>query len=104
MAAQPRRATTYIEPFAGGAGVGLKLLYDERVDDVVLNDLDPGVAAFWRVVFQRTDEFVALIETTGVNVDEWHSQRALHTAPAHGDDLTLGFATFFSTGPTALGS
>src|SRR5687767_249651 len=34
------RDVTYIEPFAGGAGAALALLFNEVVDRIVINDLD----------------------------------------------------------------
>ena len=32
--------TTYVEPFAGGFGIGIGLLCDEVVNAVVINDID----------------------------------------------------------------
>jgi DNA adenine methylase len=84
----------YAEPFAGGAGVALALLHGEYVDEVVLNDLDAGVAAFWRSVFQQPRELSGLIRSSTPTLAEWHRQNEIYQArPA--DDLTLGFATFF---------
>lgn len=94
IAAQPRRATRYLEPFAGGAGVGLRLLYDEHVDEIVLNDIDSGVAAFWRAVFERTNELLDLVGKVSVNLDEWHRQHEIYKQRPT-DDVELGFATFF---------
>lgn len=91
---QPHTLSTYVEPFAGGAGVALRLLFNEVVDEVVLNDLEPGVAAFWRAVFSRTDELVELVRHCRPTIDEWHTQHERHLA-ARGDDVELGFATFF---------
>lgn len=34
---------TYIEPFAGGAGIALGLLEKELVKEIVINDLDNGI-------------------------------------------------------------
>ena len=34
---------TYVEPFAGGAGAGLALLFLEMVDRIVVNDLDDAI-------------------------------------------------------------
>lgn len=91
---QPNPPTTYIEPFAGGGAVGLRLLHAEVVDEVVLNDLDPGVAAFWRAVMSDTSELTSLIRCCKPTIDEWHAQHERHAA-ASGDDVELGFATFF---------
>ena len=84
----------YVEPFAGGAGVGLRLLCDEYVDEIVINDLNPGIAAFWRTVFTETDDLLGLVERTPVSVEEWHRQHELYLA-ASTPDLDLGFATLF---------
>jgi DNA adenine methylase len=63
---------------------------------VVLNDLDAGVAAFWRCVFQETEDLARLIEEATVTVDEWHKQRDVYElrSTSH-DELALAFATFF---------
>lgn len=42
--------STYIEPFAGGAGVAVNLLLSRRVDQIIINDLDDGVYSFWKTV------------------------------------------------------
>lgn len=94
IAAQPHRAVQYVEPFAGGAGVALRLLFDEYVNEVVLNDLNPGVAAFWRCVFWETDALVERIWACVPSLEEWHRQKAIYSSGTSGD-LALGFATFF---------
>ncbi|GAA2242249.1 DNA adenine methylase [Rarobacter faecitabidus] len=95
IAAQDRPATTYAEPFAGGAGAALKLLVDERVDRICINDLHTGIASFWKSVFGQTDRFSSAIESCVVTVDEWHRQRAIYLDPQDHDEFTVGFATFF---------
>jgi DNA adenine methylase len=96
LEAQPAKCEVYVEPFAGGAGAALRLLLDEFVDEVVLNDLDAGVAAFWRCVFQQTEDLAGLIEAATITVDEWHKQQEVYESrlTSH-DELTLAFATFF---------
>ena len=85
----------YVEPFAGGCGLALGLLYSGYVAEVSINDIDPSIAAFWNVVLNRTEELVRLIETTPVTVDEWHRQRQTHRSTSRVDPLELGFAAFF---------
>lgn len=91
---QRKAPAVYIEPFAGGAGVALRLLHNEIVDEVVLNDLEPGIAAFWRAVFSDTADIAGLIRRCEPTIDEWHVQHERHCAK-QGDDVELGFATFF---------
>jgi DNA adenine methylase len=83
-----------VEPFAGGAGVGLRLLVEEHVDEIVINDLNPGIAAFWRAVFQKPGELLANLEACEVSIDEWHRQREIYLAEPE-DDAAFGFALFF---------
>jgi DNA adenine methylase len=94
LESQAPRPTRYVEPFAGGAGVGLRLLVDELVDEIVLNDLNPGIAAFWRAVFERPTELLARLDACSITVEEWRSQRATYLAEPD-DDVELGFAFFF---------
>jgi DNA adenine methylase len=94
LAAQSRRPRSYAEPFAGGAGAALRLLVDEHVRSIHINDLDPGVAAFWRCVFADTDEFARRIEDHLVTLDSWHQAKATYDNPTDVADMELGFATF----------
>lgn len=95
LAAQSRNVETYCEPYAGGAGAGLQLLWDGYVDKLIINDLNPGIAAFWRSVFRDTEAFAGLIADCAVDLETWHQQRAVYQSPGEYDDLMLGFATFF---------
>lgn len=94
MSSQPGRPTRYVEPFAGGAGVALRLLFDEYVDEIVLNDLNPGIAAFWRCLFSEPDALLDRLAACEPTVEQWRQQHAVYKAVAE-DDADLGFATFF---------
>ena len=95
IANQSKPIETYCEPYAGGAGAGLKLLVDGNVDKLIINDLNPGIAAFWRTVFAEPQRLIKRIERTIVNLDTWHQQRTIYTTPSGKSDIDLGFATFF---------
>lgn len=92
---QPVRPSVYAEPFAGGAGAALRLLVDEVVRTIRLNDLSPGIAAFWRCVFYDSEAFAARIENATVDVERWHEARAVFASPEHRTDADLGFAAFY---------
>jgi DNA adenine methylase len=94
MASQPTKPTRYVEPFAGGAGVGLRLLFDEYADEIVLNDLNTGIVAFWRCVFGEAETLLERLEAADVTVEEWHRQHAVYENK-DADVADLGFATFF---------
>ena len=84
----------YVEPFAGGAGVALNLLYSNVVDNIYINDKDSSIFAFWYSILNYTDAFVDKILNTPVTISEWHKQRDIQQSCT--DDLfSLGFSTFF---------
>lgn len=89
------RPITYIEPFAGGAGVAINLLLDEIVENVVINDYDKAIYSFWRALKEETDALISMIEDTPVTVDEWHRQKAVYTDMNKKYSLQLGFAAFY---------
>ncbi|MBV7432457.1 DNA adenine methylase [Dermabacteraceae bacterium TAE3-ERU5] len=95
MRTQSPRPTIYAEPFAGGAGAALRLLIDEQVRSVRINDLSPGIAAFWRCVFYDTERFARQVETAVVDLEHWEQARQVFQSPSDRTDLELGFATFF---------
>jgi DNA adenine methylase len=83
----------YAEPFAGGCGLALALLYGGLAGEIHVNDIDPGVWSFWNAVLNKTDQLVELIEKTPVTLPEWEKQRGI--LKTEGAGLVLGFATFF---------
>jgi len=84
----------YYEPFAGGAGVALKLLNEGLVKRVFLNDADKSVYAFWISVLYDTEDFINLIKKTDISIDEWHIQKEIYQNEKD-DLLKLGFAVFY---------
>ena len=47
----PKPPEVFVEPFAGGASVGLAVADQNAAAKVILIEKDPEVAAFWRVAF-----------------------------------------------------
>lgn len=85
----------YLEPYAGGAGVALTLLFDGIVEHVHINDADPAVAAFWRASTQRGTEMVRMVANEPVTMDAWHHWRSVMVGTQPGSELERGFATLF---------
>jgi len=84
----------YVEGYAGGASLGLSLLFNDVVSEIVLNDIDPAIYAFWKAVTTQGTEFIELLDSTPITTDEWLRQRAIYNDTAS-DLLSLGFATFY---------
>lgn len=85
----------YVEPYAGGAGAGIALLLSDVIERLVINDLDPTVAAFWNSIVFQSDDFIRLIEETPITVDEWKKQRYIYNNSTKFDSLAVGFSFFF---------
>lgn len=85
---------TYVEPFAGGAGAALALLFSDQVERIVINDLDRAIYSFWKSAVNESDKFVRKIYSTSVTVMEWRKQRKIYRNPKS-ETFKLGFATFF---------
>ena len=87
---------TYIEPYMGGMGIALKLLLNNNVQKIMVNDYDKAIYAFWYSVLNYTDYLINLIETTPITIEEWKKQRIIQQNKDVSEDLLeLGFSTLF---------
>jgi len=85
----------YVEPFAGGAGVALSMLFQECASHIHINDLSRPVYAFWHSVLNSTEALCTLIQQTEVTVEQRLQQKAVQLQPHDVSLLDLGFSTFF---------
>lgn len=84
----------YVEPYAGGAGVALDLLFNGVCTDIHINDLDLAIYHFWKSITEETEDFIRLVSKTDVTIEEWHKQKDILKQ----DDISpieRGFAAFF---------
>lgn len=93
----------YVEPYAGGAGAALRLLFEEYVETITINDADPRIRCFWQAVTKHNDSFLQLLDESVVTVEEWHKQREIYKKRDLRKVLELGFATFFLNRTTRSG-
>jgi DNA adenine methylase len=87
----------FVEPFCGGATASLRLAGTGAAQQILLADLDPLVAAFWRIAAFDTEWLVDAMHEEPVTVDRWNYWRAADP-PAHRDQalkcLFLNRTTF----------
>lgn len=57
-----RSPSIFVEPFAGGAMVGLTVAYERLATQVLLSEIDEDVAAVWSSIFQGTDAEVKWLQ------------------------------------------
>lgn len=85
----------YLEPYAGGAGVALELLYHGHANHIHINDLDPAVHAFWRAVTTEPDLILQLLDDTPINMEQWYHWRSVLRGEMPASTAERGFATLF---------
>lgn len=88
-------STTVAEPFAGGAGAALRLLFREEAPEILINDLDLAIHDFWWTLVNRPEPFLRMLSEVDVTIDEWRRQRAVHRRGGRVPRLRRGFAAFY---------
>jgi DNA adenine methylase len=83
-----------VEPYAGGAGASLKLLFSGKVDRIIINDLDKAIFAFWKIAVSDTDFLINKIKKININIEEWKKQKEIYNNPSS-SIKELAFATLF---------
>ncbi len=86
---------TYVEPYAGGSAVALSLLLEGYAWEIVINDIDPLIYAFWWSILNDKEAFINKIETTPVNMRTWRKQKMILDNPENHSLTDVGFSTFF---------
>lgn len=89
--------TNYAEPYAGGAGLALRLLFEEYVDKIFINDLDTSIYSFWKTILDYPDLFCDWIEDVEVSIENWHFYKEIQKSSKHTNinQIDLAKSTFF---------
>lgn len=86
---------SYVEPYAGGAAIALSLLLEGYVWDVVINDVDRAVYAFWWAILNDAESLLRKVRDTDVTIATWESQKRIYSHQGDHSLSDVGFATFF---------
>jgi len=84
----------YIEPYAGGAGAALELLFHERVDKIVINDFDRSIYAIWHSILKNPSVLIKKINDSELTIKEWKLIKELSTNKKT-KLIDLGYRTFY---------
>jgi len=84
----------YVEPFAGGGGLALSLLFKGDVAEIHLNDVDPAIAALWNSMLYAADDLIDLMMATPISIEERERQRNIYLDGCD-DQLSLGFSALY---------
>ncbi|MCA9732427.1 DNA adenine methylase [candidate division KSB1 bacterium] len=85
----------YVEPYAGGGGLALSLLFSGKTRYIHLNDLDVSIYAFWHSVLYSTEQLCRAIEKVKIDMNEWEKQKVIQNKKSESDLFELGFSTLF---------
>lgn len=89
----PDHVGTMVEPFAGGAAAALAMLFAGRAEQIILNDLDPGVYAFWKNSLENTEEFLDALRSVHGTREEFI--RAKEVLESQDGQSSIGLAVAF---------
>ena len=90
------RDRDFAEPYAGGAGAALTLLFRGEAPGIHINDADEAVSDIWWAVLERIDQFSEMIYTAPLTLDEWRRQRAIYRDPGSASRLERAFCSVLS--------
>lgn len=86
---------TYFEVYAGGAGIGLNLLFSSIVKKIILNDADYHIYAFWQSILYDTENFLKKLQNCTLSINTWKKHKKVYEN-LHDYSITeIGFSTFF---------
>jgi DNA adenine methylase len=86
---------TYVEPFAGGAGLALKLLLEGYVERIVINDFDYAVFCIWDTILNKTEALCEFVENITLSVSEWQRQKEIYNNQESHTNIEIGEAAFY---------
>ncbi len=84
----------YAEPFAGGAGIAWRLLFNGQASEIWLNDINPAVYAFWYAAVNNSEVFCERIARAALTLDEWLRQREVFQ-DVRAKPIDRAFATLY---------
>lgn len=85
----------YLEPYAGGAGVALELLFHGNASHIHINDFDPALYDFWVSVTRQPEAMLKLLHDTPVDMNQWYHWRSVLRGEIDVCQVERGFATLF---------
>lgn len=85
----------YVEPFAGGFGLGIKLMTNNIINSFIINDYDYHIYAFWKVLFTRTKDLINFINNVNVTLNEWIIQKEIYINYKNYNLVEIACSTLF---------
>jgi len=87
--------SSYAEPYAGGSGLALKLLFREYVNEIYINDLDKCIYYFWKTLINDNLIFCDWLEDVEISLDNWAYYKSILQNPLGYSEFEIAKSTFF---------
>jgi DNA adenine methylase len=85
----------YAEPYAGGSGLALKLLFNEYVNEIFINDYDYSIYSFWYSILESNRRFCDWIEGVEIDIENWQYFKTVQKFPEEYSQFEVAQAVFF---------
>jgi len=85
----------YVEPYAGGAGIGITLLLTDYCRHVHLNDISYPLCCLWEMILHDPEYLARRIATVKVTPTTWRRQKSILRSPQRHAPTEIGFAFLF---------
>ena len=85
----------YAEPYAGGSGLALKLLFNEYVNEIFINDYDYSIYSFWNSILESNQRFCDWVEEVEIDVENWLYFKSVIKNPDEHSQFEIAQAVFF---------
>lgn len=86
---------SYAEPYAGGAGLALRLLFEGYVEWIYINDFDKAIYAFWVSMLNRTEEFCEWLENVDISIANWNKYKEIQKNVNEASLFEIAKSTYF---------
>lgn len=73
----------------------MNLLFAGDVSEIIINDADRSIYAFWKSVTEYNSEFLEIFDRTPATMEEWYDKKHVQDRKETAGILELGFSTFF---------
>lgn len=89
------QACQYAEPYAGGCGLALLLLFEGYVDELYLNDIDSSIASLWQCIIDNPQELIQKVKLATFTIEEWKKQKNIQKNKESSNLIDLAFSTLY---------
>jgi len=87
--------SSYAEPYAGGAGLALRLLFEGYVNHIYINDLDHSIYSFWFTILNHNNDFCKWLANVDVTIENWSRYKEIQNNTTAFTQFEIAQSTFF---------